>query len=780
MTAEITPSRRVRVAVRQERPDQKHVKIAGAGLYTLPSSYLDDSRSYSPPPFSRDMLKRILIKEEKPTRFGRATTRVGRMEATGPFALCDNCGQSFAKLQLCSTCKSRRYCGNRCQKRDWKAGHRDQCSVLEAKRREAKVAEAERVLAAQERKLATTTERVRAAQRKRQRAHSNLWLAIAAVAIAAAAAGWSRTSPSSQGHARPPPNGWAGDTKLSTVSMAEHVLGLVGSDSAVQQVSALQDVYAGAFGSPGQLDAEERDWRREQRQELKRLSGSHGGLQAHAQWLWGKLLYSGKVPGTAKWERKALAEQSWRAAAASGHALAMDSLGGLLQQRGNMIEAIGWWKAAIRLAHVPSAAYKLGVCYSSGEGVSEVDLPVAAALYQHADAASVPEPGHAPGTPQRIAQSLWKMSAFTDESMDGVLKRAALKLREVDTLMQRALDPTSVENGLRSKFAHDVAPLKAMGLHNEAPGFQLAEDRLVGERLRDLDCELGMQTRWWDDEVVDDTSSTENYCRFVDACLLAAEDALTVNQSLIGPYAEITFRLEDGALGYLQAFLQAAHRLQELPPLWSDTRLINIADDEWGNCYIRHSIEWRDARELWGDSTARALRSLGKRVDEAIEDRGRWVHVPDLEKKQEDYLSSKEGRKLQRLIARHNWDVKAVLSERPDLRDLFSFDVDNFHFQMPRRRRRTGSHQEAGLARPRERSVSSESPALTEQRRLLREEYPAADYVAIDVPAAGMTTSLTFEADVARVRFQVNMELAAQGKTSCHQAHVCTTLYVGS
>ena len=133
--------------------------------------------------------------------------------------------------------------------------------------------------------------------------------------------------------------------------------------------------------------------------------------------------------------------------------------------------------------------------------------------------------------------------------------------------MQRALDPTSVENGLRSKFAHDVAPLKAMGLHNEAPWFQLAEDRLVGERLRDLDCELGMQTRWWDDEVVDDTSSTENYCRFVDACLLAAEDALTVNQSLIGPYAEITFRLEDGALGYLQAFLQAAHRLQELPPI---------------------------------------------------------------------------------------------------------------------------------------------------------------------------------------------------------------------
>ena len=140
-----------------------------------------------------------------------------------------------------------------------------------------------------------------------------------------------------------------------------------------------------------------------------------------------------------------------------------------------------------------------------------------------------------------------------------------------------------------------------------------------------------------------------------------------------------------------------------------------------------------------------------------------YIHVPDLEKKQEDYLSSKEGRKLQRLIARHNWDVKAVLSERPDVRDLFSFDVDNFHFQMPRRRRRTGSHQEAGLARPRERSVSSESPALTEQRRLLREEYPAADYVAIDVPAAGMTTSLTFEADVARVRFQVNMELAAQG-----------------
>ena len=45
----------------------------------------------------------------------------------------------------------------------------------------------------------------------------------------------------------------------------------------------------------------------------------------------------------------------------------------------------------------------------------------------------------------------------------------------------------------------------------------------------------------------------------------------------------------------------------------------------------------------------------------------------------------------------------------------------------------------------------------------MREEYPAADYVAIDVPAAGMTTSLTFEADVARVRFQVNMELAAQG-----------------
>ena len=49
---------------------------------------------------------------------------------------CDVCGKDVAKLQQCSVCKSRSYCGAACQKADWRAGHKGQCKALRTARAE--------------------------------------------------------------------------------------------------------------------------------------------------------------------------------------------------------------------------------------------------------------------------------------------------------------------------------------------------------------------------------------------------------------------------------------------------------------------------------------------------------------------------------------------------------------------------------------------------------------------------------------------------------------------
>ena len=46
----------------------------------------------------------------------------------GALAVCSFCHTAGAKLK-CDACLQRRYCNRKCQKRDWKTGHRDQCKA---------------------------------------------------------------------------------------------------------------------------------------------------------------------------------------------------------------------------------------------------------------------------------------------------------------------------------------------------------------------------------------------------------------------------------------------------------------------------------------------------------------------------------------------------------------------------------------------------------------------------------------------------------------------------
>lgn len=48
---------------------------------------------------------------------------------------CDVCSKDFEKLSSCGRCKSRSYCGQECQRIDWKKGHKKQCKLLAASRK---------------------------------------------------------------------------------------------------------------------------------------------------------------------------------------------------------------------------------------------------------------------------------------------------------------------------------------------------------------------------------------------------------------------------------------------------------------------------------------------------------------------------------------------------------------------------------------------------------------------------------------------------------------------
>jgi len=43
---------------------------------------------------------------------------------------CDGCGGRFSKLQRCGRCKQRHYCSKKCQRSDWKKGHKAECPTL--------------------------------------------------------------------------------------------------------------------------------------------------------------------------------------------------------------------------------------------------------------------------------------------------------------------------------------------------------------------------------------------------------------------------------------------------------------------------------------------------------------------------------------------------------------------------------------------------------------------------------------------------------------------------
>lgn len=43
---------------------------------------------------------------------------------------CDGCGATMADWKGCAACKSRYYCGEECQKKDWESGHKNACAKL--------------------------------------------------------------------------------------------------------------------------------------------------------------------------------------------------------------------------------------------------------------------------------------------------------------------------------------------------------------------------------------------------------------------------------------------------------------------------------------------------------------------------------------------------------------------------------------------------------------------------------------------------------------------------
>jgi hypothetical protein len=45
---------------------------------------------------------------------------------------CDGCGNQFFKVRACSGCKKTSYCGKTCQVKHWKAGHKQECKILQS------------------------------------------------------------------------------------------------------------------------------------------------------------------------------------------------------------------------------------------------------------------------------------------------------------------------------------------------------------------------------------------------------------------------------------------------------------------------------------------------------------------------------------------------------------------------------------------------------------------------------------------------------------------------
>ena len=597
----------------------------------------------------------------------------------------------------------------------------------------------------------------------------SLLLAIGLAFLIGTGVRWNQAPTSSSSHHKADYGAiFAGDTVLSTVSIVQHVHDVTSTGVDTTGLDAMLNTYIHAHGGDRKLDSEERAWRRDHRAELKKLARRSHALQPHALWLWGKLLNSGRVPDTPAWERIALAEKAWREASARGHALSMNALGGLLQGRNQLDEAHTWWTKAVELAAIPEASYNLGVCYGKGEGGREVDLLRAATFYRHAATITPPEDGGAKGSLKYSARKLWTHGSYT-ESFDDFQAYARKNLKYVEQMQQRVLDPEGFEVETRDKLD------KAFGDSNEgyAKGgiYSVLRDQIVAKKMREYDAALTQGAVWW----TEDSEDPENYCRLVDACLLAVEDAYTVDGEVIGPYAEAAAGKTNGALGYLSSFLVAAGHLQALPPWWESHHargLLELAEDELSDCYIHHAIEWRDAVHIWGESTARVLRALGKRIDGAIENRDSWMANPDMsEERIAELTSQPEFPKFSRLVSRYAGDLNDLLANHPEMADFagrmgLQKAKLNPTSGIKRRQRRIPSNEnlpsDSGSAPLGRDANSAESAALREQRKLLKVN-PGMDYVVIDYPTTASDAGIFFKNEMGSATFRSSMEKAAAG-----------------
>jgi hypothetical protein len=104
----------------------------------------------------------------------------------------------------------------------------------------------------------------------------------------------------------------------------------------------------------------------EQRDVHTKLHALADGGNAHAQFLWGKLLYdetSGLTDRSVCPHDDGMAQRYWQQAAEKRHAYAVEGLGTLAQRRGDWAEAMPRWNQALALCVLPAAAFNLGVTH---------------------------------------------------------------------------------------------------------------------------------------------------------------------------------------------------------------------------------------------------------------------------------------------------------------------------------------------------------------------------------------------------------------------------------
>ena len=131
------------------------------------------------------------------------------------------------------------------------------------------------------------------------------------------------------------------------------------------QVSLLQHLDSPCFGGKHALTRLFRKYQKvalgdmNAQKELRALADAgNTAMDAHAQYMWGKILVIGSNIRGARIvpESDACAREYWTKAAAHGHVYATDGLGNIAQRRGAWIEATAQWKKALQLCLIPISA----------------------------------------------------------------------------------------------------------------------------------------------------------------------------------------------------------------------------------------------------------------------------------------------------------------------------------------------------------------------------------------------------------------------------------------